>query len=65
MGQEPVVVEQIFQPGLVDSSEQLDGTVLDGSEQVVVDPAKQGDRFVVPAPPKVVSQLLKGLQTFG
>src|SRR5262249_42209862 len=43
----------------------LDRTGIEVFEQVGVDATEERDRLVVPAPPQVVRQLLKRLQTLG
>src|SRR5262249_41755179 len=65
VGEEAVVALQLFKTDLIDGTEHLDGTVVDRAKELVVDPAKQRYRLLVPAPPQVVSELLQGLKTVG
>jgi hypothetical protein len=62
VGNEPVVVGQLLEPGLGGGREQPDRAVVELLEAVRVDPAEQGDGVRVPAPPQVVGQLVQGQQ---
>ena len=61
--QEAIVPQQLLHAVLVDCPQQFDGTVFDGVKQVIIQPAEQRDRLVVPAPPHVVRHLVQRLQT--
>src|SRR5262249_12728054 len=63
MGEETIVLLQFLQAGLVGPGGPFDGIVIDGLEDVGVDAAEKRDCLGVPAPPEVVSELLKCLQT--
>ena len=63
VGQETVVVLQLFHARLVHRPEQFHRAVLHGIEQVRVDTPEQGYGIMVPTPPQVVSQALQGLKT--
>src|SRR5262249_6611305 len=64
VSEEAIVPQQLLQPGLVDGAQELDRAAVERLEQIAVDAVEQRDRFVVPAPPQVVGQLLQGLQSF-
>ena len=61
--QKAVVAQQFLQALLLDSAKELDRAVVAAIVALVVDAAKKGDGFVVPAPPQVISKLLEGRQT--
>ena len=55
-------MQELLEPGLLQSAQELHGAVLHLLEELIVDTAEEHDRVVVPAPPHVVGQLLQGLQ---
>ena len=62
VGEEAVVAGEFLEAALFGRAEQLDRAVVERLEQVRVDAAEQGDGLVVPAPPQVVGEGLKGVQ---
>src|SRR5262249_50860866 len=65
VGQEAVVSLELFQTGLFDRAQELDGTIFDGLEAIVVNASEKRNRLVVPAPPQVIGQLVQSLQALG
>ena len=65
VGEEALVGEQFLVALLRRGAQQAHGAGVERLEQLRVDAAEEGDRFLVPAPPEVVGELLEGLEAFG
>jgi len=61
--QETVIVKELLESFLADVGQKLDGAIFDFLEKILVNAAEEGNRFMVPAPPKVIGQLLKPMQS--
>ena len=65
VGKEFVVGRQFVEALLTGRVEQSDRTVVEGLEPRGINVPEQGDGVGVPAPPKVVSEVVQGLEPFG
>jgi hypothetical protein len=61
---EAIVRRQFVEPVLRFHAEQFDRVVVEGREQVFVDPPEEEDRVGIPAPPEVVGQFIEPHQFF-